>query len=79
MTLRTYTSQNRKQRKVVREAVLRMKDVGQMLDEIEEIEKLQMTSLGSDPMPNEKGLEEKKAKLHASVHRVAAYYVSCVC
>ena len=64
---------------MVREAVLRMKDVGQMLDEIEEIEKLQMTSLGSDPMPNEKGLEEKKAKLHSSVHRVAAYYVSHVC
>lgn len=61
---------------MVREAVLRMKDVGQMLDEIEEIEKIQMTSLGTETLPNEKGLEEKKEKLHATIHRVSQYYVS---
>ena len=53
-----------------------MKDVGQMLDEIEEIEKIQMTSLGEEPLPNEKGLEEKKGKLHATIYRVSQYYVS---
>jgi len=58
----------------VREAVLRTKDVGAMLDEIEEIDKQQMTSLAQQH--NEKGLEEKKAKLHSSVHSVVAYYVS---
>ncbi len=53
-----------------------MKDVGVLLEEIEEIEKLQMTSVTSDPLPIDRGLEEKKEKLHQSVHRVAAYYVS---
>lgn len=75
-------AQNKQQRKAVRDAVLRTKDVAQMLEEIEEIEKLQMTSVSSEPVVNDKGLEEKKAKLHSSVHRVAAFYVStrvCVC
>lgn len=52
-----------------------MKDVGQMLAEIEEIEEQELKSFGQ-PQHNEKGLEEKKAKLHASIHRVARYYVS---
>ncbi len=56
-----------------------MKDVGVLLEEIEEIEKLQMTSVTSDPLPIDRGLEEKKEKLHQSVHRVAAYYVSAEC
>ena len=51
-----------------------MKDVGQMLAEIEEIEEQELKSFGQ-PQHNEKGLEEKKAKLHASIHRVARYYV----
>lgn len=59
----------------MREAVLRMKDVGQMLAEIEEIEEQELKSFGQ-PQHNEKGLEEKKSKLHASIHRVARYYVS---
>lgn len=60
----------------MREAVLRMKDVGQMLKEIEEIEQQELETLGGQPQYNEKGLEEKKEKLHASIHRVACYYVS---
>lgn len=52
-----------------------MKDVGQMLNEIEEIEEQELKNFGQ-PQYNEKGLEEKKAKLHASIHRVARYYVS---
>lgn len=51
-----------------------MKDVGQMLKEIEEIEEQELRQFG--PQHNEKGLEEKKSKLHASIHRVARYYVS---
>ena len=67
-------AQNKKQRSIVREAVLRMKDVGQMLKEIEEIEEQELRQFG--PQHNEKGQEEKKSKLHASIHRVARYYVS---
>lgn len=67
--------QNKKQRQIVREAVLRMKDVGQMLKEIEEIEEQELKNFGQMQF-NEKGLEEKKSKLHASIHRVARYYVS---
>lgn len=52
-----------------------MKDVGQMLAEIEEIEEQELKNFGQ-PQHNEKGLEEKKSKLHASIHRVARYYVS---
>lgn len=62
----------------MREAVLRMKDVGQMLAEIEEIERQELENLGQ-PRHNEKGLEEKKSKLHASIHRVARFYVSITC
>lgn len=52
-----------------------MKDVGQMLKEIEEIEEQELRNFGQ-PQHNEKGLEEKKIKLHASIHRVARFYVS---
>lgn len=52
-----------------------MKDVGQMLKEIEDIDRQELENLGQ-PQFNEKGLEEKKSKLHASIHRVARYYVS---
>jgi len=70
-----FVCQNKKQRQIVREAVLRMKDVGQMLQEVEEIERQELENFGQ-PQFNEKGLEEKKSKLHASIHRVARYYVS---
>lgn len=58
----------------MREAVLRMKDVGELLKEVEEIEKQEIES-ESNPQPTDKGLQEKKRKLHATIHRVAAYYV----
>lgn len=67
--------QNKKQRQVVREAVLRMKDPQQLLMEIEEIEKME-GELGTAPLPNEKGLQEKKRKLHSHLNRVVMYYVS---
>ena len=56
-----------------------MKDVGELLTEVEEIEKQEIES-ESNPQPTDKGLLEKKRKLHATIHRVAQYYVSmCVC
>ena len=58
----------------MREAVLRMKDVSELLKEVEEIEKQEIES-ESNPQPTDKGLLEKKRKLHATIHRVAAYYV----
>ena len=53
---------------------MRMKDVGELLKEVEEIEKQEIES-ESNPQPTDKGLQEKKRKLHATIHRVAAYYV----
>ena len=46
-----------------------------MLIEIEEIEKIEVESTVT-PLPNEKGLQEKKRKLHASIDRIIKYYVS---
>ena len=60
---------------------MRMKDVGELLKEVEEIEKQEIES-ESNPQPTDKGLQEKKRKLHATIHRVAAYYVrsyGCMC
>ncbi len=51
-----------------------MKDVGELLNEVEEIEKQEIEA-ESNPLPTDKGLQEKKRKLHATIHRVAAYYV----
>ena len=52
-----------------------MKDVGELLKEVEEIEKQEIES-ESNPQPTDKGLQEKKRKIHSTIHRVAAYYVS---
>ena len=52
-----------------------MKDVGELLKEVEEIEKQEIES-ESNPQPTDKGLLEKKRKLHSTIHRVAQYYVS---
>ena len=75
--------QNRKQRTVVREAVLRMKDPIVILKEIEEIEKAESEavtgSTDSLPLPNEKGLLEKKRKLRSNLDRIVKYWVSSVC
>ena len=59
----------------MREAVLKMKDVGELLKEVEEVEK-QEVEAETTPLPTDKGLQEKKRKLHATIHRVAQYYVS---
>ena len=52
-----------------------MKDVGELLKEVEEIEKQEIES-ESNPLPTDKGLLEKKRKIHGTIHRVAQYYVS---
>ena len=52
-----------------------MKDPEDILVEIEEIEKLEAESL-AEVQPNEKGLAEKKRKLHGTLDRVLKYYVS---
>ena len=52
-----------------------MKDVGELLKEVEEIEKQEIES-ESNPQPTDKGLLEKKRKIHGTIHRVAQYYVS---
>lgn len=52
-----------------------MKDPEDLLVEIEEIEKLEAESL-AEAQPNEKGLTEKKRKLHCTLDRVLKYYVS---
>jgi WW domain-binding protein 11 len=69
---------NKKQRTVVREAVLRMKDPIVILKEIEEIEKAESEavtgSTDSLPLPNEKGLLEKKRKLRSNLDRIVKYW-----
>ena len=52
-----------------------MKDPLVLLQEIEEIEKLEGEG-ASEPMPNEKGLLEKKRKLHGNLDRIVKYWVS---
>ena len=75
--------QNKKQRNAVREAVLRMKDPIVILKEIEEIETAESEAIAaatdSLPLPNEKGLLEKKRKLHSNLDRIIKYWVSSVC
>ena len=60
----------------MREAVLRMKDPIVLLQEIEEIEKSEGEMAGGEPLPNEKGLLEKKRKLHGNLDRIVKYWVS---
>lgn len=74
------STQNKKQRTAVREAVLRMKDPIVILKEIEEIEKAEseLISGSSEPLPNEKGLLEKKRKLHSNLDRIVKYWVGAV-
>lgn len=63
---------NKKQRLNVREAVLRMKEPLVILEEIDEIERLEAEV--STPQPTDKSLQEKKRKLHASLDRIVKYY-----
>ena len=53
-----------------------MKDPIVLLQEIEEIEKAEGEVAGGDPLPNEKGLLEKKRKLHGNLDRIVKYWVS---
>lgn len=53
-----------------------MKDPIVLLQEIEEIEKTE-GEVSSEPLPNEKGLLEKKRKLHGNLDRIVKYWVSC--
>lgn len=53
-----------------------MKDPIVLLQEIEEIEKAE-GEVSGDPLPNEKGLLEKKRKLHGNLDRIVKYWVSC--
>ena len=59
----------------MREAVLRMKDPVALLQEIEEIEKAE-SELPPTALPNEKGLLDKKRKLHGNLDRIVKYWVS---
>ena len=53
-----------------------MKDPIVILQEIEEIEKAEEEMTSSEPLPNEKGLLEKKRKLHSNLDRIVKYWVS---
>lgn len=53
-----------------------MKDPIVLLQEIEEIEKAEGEMTSSEPLPNEKGLIEKKRKLHGNLDRIVKYWVS---
>ena len=55
-----------------------MKDPLVLLQEIEEIEKMEV-EVASNPLPNEKGLQEKKRKLHSNLDRIVKYWVSQSC
>ena len=63
---------NKKQRSVVREAVLRSKDPEVILQELEELEKTEAETEVEAAI--EKGLEEKKRKLHSQMDRVLKYW-----
>ena len=54
-----------------------MKDPIVILKEIEEVEKAE-EEMGGDHLPNEKGLLEKKRKLHSNLDRILKYWVSLV-
>ena len=57
-----------------------MKDPIVILKEIEEVEKAEseLISGSSEPLPNEKGLLEKKRKLHSNLDRIVKYWVGAV-
>ena len=58
-----------------------MKDPIVILQEIEEIEKAEselISASDAELLPNEKGLLEKKRKLHSNLDRIVKYWVSSV-
>jgi WW domain-binding protein 11 len=64
---------NKQQRSAVREAVLKNKNPHTILGEIEEIEKMEIEA-GNDEHPAEKGLKEKKRKLHETLQRIILFH-----
>ena len=64
---------NKKQRLVVREAVIKSKEPRELLKEIEELDQQDMEST-SKGLPNEKGIKERKRKLMDTVDRLQAFW-----
>ena len=64
---------NKKQRLVVREAVIKSKEPRELLKEIEELDQQDMES-SSKGLPNEKGIKERKRKLMETVDRLQAFW-----
>ena len=64
---------NKKQRLVVREAVIKSKEPRELLKEIEELEQQDMEST-SKGLPNEKGIKERKRKLLETVDRLQTFW-----
>ncbi|KAI6658965.1 hypothetical protein LOD99_14641 [Oopsacas minuta] len=64
---------NKKQRLVVREAVIKSKEPKEILKEIEELDEQDMEST-SRGLPNEKGIKERKRKLLETVDRLQMYW-----
>ena len=64
---------NKKQRQIVREAVIKSKEPRELLRELEELEQQDMES-SLKGLPNEKGIKERKKKLQDTVHRLQVYW-----
>lgn len=64
---------NKRQRQMVRAAVLKMKDPTQILDELQKIDEMEYNVLQPSPL-NEKVLKEKRKKLRETFDRVLKMY-----
>ncbi|CAF4865725.1 unnamed protein product [Pieris macdunnoughi] len=64
---------NKRQRQMVRAAVLKMKDPTQILDELQKIDEMEYNVLQPSPL-NEKVLKEKRKKLKETFDRVLKMY-----
>ncbi|KAJ0178421.1 hypothetical protein K1T71_006244 [Dendrolimus kikuchii] len=64
---------NKRQRQMVRAAVLKMKDPIQILDELQKIDEMEFNVLQPSPL-NEKVLKEKRKKLRETFDRVLKMY-----
>ena len=64
---------NKKQRLVVRDAVIKSKQPKDILKEIEELEEQDMESCAKG-LPNEKGIKERMRKLQSTIDRLQSYW-----
>lgn len=64
---------NKKQRLVVRDAVIKSKQPKDILKEIEELEEQDMESCAKG-LPNEKGIKERMRKLQSTLDRLQSYW-----